>query len=347
MYSGLVGQISVDAGSGNDTIDLDVGKQPIYAYADVDGGLGNDRIVGVQRGSNVLSGGEGDDRVTGGDNNDSLYGGSGNDQLFGLAGNDDLHGDSGNDWLEAGSVQEFVDFGPNPSGTDKDWNAHQWSYNGATYDDVRQGGIGNCSFMAALSSAALRGIDLDSRVRYLGNFTYEVDLYNLKGKLAPQRVRFDGSGNSHDPIPAVTGEYWTILFRRAFLKVYGAIDNFMPFDEPPITLTGRSSTFLPFEKNDPAANANVFDEMDGAIRNRRNVTTGTWKGTLQSTKLVSAHAYTVVSVQRDLAGQPFSVLVRNPWGYDGGSVPSDNPTDGLITLSWVVFQQDMQGVCIN
>jgi hypothetical protein len=68
---------------------------------------------------------------------------------------------------------------------------------------------------------------------------------------------------------------------------------------------------------------------------------------LKSPKLVSRHAYTVLSVQRDSDGQPFSVRVRNPWGIDGGTVPSDNPNDGEITLSWVAFQQDMWEVAIN
>jgi Ca2+-binding RTX toxin-like protein len=347
VYSGLVGEIRVYGGRANDTIELDTGKQPIYARAEVEGGPGNDTISGVQGGSNLIHGGEDNDRITGGNNDDKLYGESGDDQLFGLNGNDQLYGDYGNDWLEAGSVQEVADFGPNPYGLDKDYNAHQWAISGATYDDIRQGRIGNCSFLAALSSLALRGVDLESRIRYLGDFIYEVKLYDLKGHLAPQRVRFNGFGNNRDPEPAAAGEFWTVLYRRAFLKVYGAIDDGLPLTQPLTVLTGKPSTFRPLKDTDPAANASVFNEMEEAIRAARNVTTATPAKGFLTVELVYKHAYTVVSVQRDPAGQPESVVVRNPWGRDGGSAPSGNPDDGLIALSWDVFQRDMAGVCIN
>ena len=47
-------------------------------------------------------------------------------------------------------------------------------------------------------------------------------------------------------------------------------------------------------------------------------------------------AYTVLGI--DGAG---NVVLRNPWGIDGGSQSSGTAADGIITLSWAEFQQSM------
>lgn len=345
VYAGLVGHIRVDGKAGNDRIHLDKGKQPIYASAEIKGGQGNDNIVGVLDGQNSIFGGENNDTIKGGQRDDLLYGEEGDDQLFGFAGNDKLDGGAGSDWLEAGSAEEIAEFGPNITGQDKDWNAHRWAINGATFDDIRQGTIGNCSFLAALSSLALRGVDLAGRIRYLGDFMYQVEIFDKKGKPAPQKVRFAGTGNSNDPNPAAPGEFWTILFRRAFLKAYRAIDDGLNPGVAVTTLTGRPSTFLKWAKD--SSNDKVFDQMELDIRERRNVVTGTHMKGFFDLSLIAGHAYTVVGVQRDTAGKPGWVLVRNPWGYDGGSATYANPNDGLVKVSWEVFQRDMQGVWVN
>jgi hypothetical protein len=63
--------------------------------------------------------------------------------------------------------------------------------------------------------------------------------------------------------------------------------------------------------------------------------------------LVEGHAYTVLSVTRDGDGNPASVTIRNPWGYDGGSQASGDSRDGWITLSWNDFKDQMQGIWFN
>ncbi|MEB3317891.1 MAG: bluetail domain-containing putative surface protein [Cyanobacteriota bacterium] len=65
----------------------------------MDGGTGNDNLVGVDN-SDLMLGSDGDDNLSGGDDLDPLQGGSGNDKLYGDAGNDLLLGGIGNDLLE-------------------------------------------------------------------------------------------------------------------------------------------------------------------------------------------------------------------------------------------------------
>ena len=59
----------------------------VLGAAYVDGGAGDDRIVGNGFGDTLL-GGDGNDQLVGGSGADSLLGGSGNDSLSGNDGND-------------------------------------------------------------------------------------------------------------------------------------------------------------------------------------------------------------------------------------------------------------------
>ncbi|MEM0989896.1 MAG: Hint domain-containing protein [Pseudomonadota bacterium] len=79
----------------------------------VDAGTGDDSIIGDD-GADVVYGGAGNDRLSAGDSEDTLYGGSGNDTLFGGAGNDTLTGGTGNDTFAvdaAGGSDIITDFG--------------------------------------------------------------------------------------------------------------------------------------------------------------------------------------------------------------------------------------------
>jgi len=75
-----VGRIVVDAGFGNDTVNIGAAiTKPAFLY----GGYGNDALYG-------------------GNGNDQIYGGAGNDVLVGRGGNDVLFGGSGADTLNGG-----------------------------------------------------------------------------------------------------------------------------------------------------------------------------------------------------------------------------------------------------
>lgn len=97
-----VSKILALAGEGDDTIDL-TGLNSNSIEFDLDGGVGNDRILlsdpetgdtGIT-GNAVIRGGVGDDVITGGGGNDQIYGGAGNDTLSGGDGRDILFGDEG------------------------------------------------------------------------------------------------------------------------------------------------------------------------------------------------------------------------------------------------------------
>jgi Ca2+-binding RTX toxin-like protein len=80
---------------------------------EVDGGAGNDRLIGLG-GNDLFLGGDGNDLVQGGGGNDTLFGDeifggiAGDDLLFGDAGNDSLVGQGGNDVLDGGAGADSV-----------------------------------------------------------------------------------------------------------------------------------------------------------------------------------------------------------------------------------------------
>jgi hypothetical protein len=84
-----IAEIVVEAGNGGDAVRIDESNG---VFADtipttIDGGNGNDRLVGGA-GAVTLNGGNGDDALFGGNGNEKLIGGNGNDTIDGNKGND-------------------------------------------------------------------------------------------------------------------------------------------------------------------------------------------------------------------------------------------------------------------
>lgn len=121
-----VQSIAVNGLEGNDRILLNsesaTGGQAISKSATIDGGRGDDVIVGTS----VI------DVIRGGSGNDQIWGGAGNDTLIGDDGDDELMGDSGNDTLTGGN------------GADELWGGGGNDLlNGQAGDDKLYGGTGN------------------------------------------------------------------------------------------------------------------------------------------------------------------------------------------------------------
>ena len=105
-----VEQIIVDAGAGDDFIDLrGLGGSGIAV--EVRGGIGNDTILGATGSKNIIFGGEGDDRIEGGSLVDELDGGDGNDTIIAGAGADLILGGAGADIIMAGDGDDDIEGG--------------------------------------------------------------------------------------------------------------------------------------------------------------------------------------------------------------------------------------------
>lgn len=76
----------------------------------VDGGAGNDLLMGDE-GDDLIDGGAGDDTLFGGNDDDTLIGGDGGDQLTGGEGKDNISGGAGKDTIFGGTDGDTVDGG--------------------------------------------------------------------------------------------------------------------------------------------------------------------------------------------------------------------------------------------
>jgi serralysin len=94
----LTGTVPTSTATGNDTLN---------------GGNGNDAILGLA-GNDTLNGGNGNDVLDGGGGNDKLTGGNGTDMLFGSVGNDDLDGGNGKDTVNGGAGDDVLTGGNGP-----------------------------------------------------------------------------------------------------------------------------------------------------------------------------------------------------------------------------------------
>ena len=100
---GQVNQIAVYGGPGRDTIQAIGVTTPVW----IDGGEGNDVILGGAAGD-VLLGGPGNDTLWGAGGDDVLLGGDGNDVLWGGAGRNLLIGGEGRDVLFGGPQESIL-----------------------------------------------------------------------------------------------------------------------------------------------------------------------------------------------------------------------------------------------
>lgn len=139
LPGGLVTSIEVDAGGGDDIVEIKTYGELLHRpplSATVYGGAGNDRITGgsgrdflygsyepgreflvMVNDDDIINGKGGDDFISGGFGSDYLVGGLGNDELagrrgadflFGDAGVDTLWGDAGNDILAGGDDTDYL-----------------------------------------------------------------------------------------------------------------------------------------------------------------------------------------------------------------------------------------------
>jgi hypothetical protein len=219
-------------------------------------------------------------------------------------------------------------------------------------DDVDQGRAGTCVVLSSIAAVTNSGVNLAARITALGTNLYSVPLYRPGTGWIAQTVYYDGTWTANDPAPHGAGDFWVLLYQRAFLQEMGVNWNdpdsahwgdkygnsFRQIDKGLLALTGKATW---------DNTATLAELQQAASANRPTLAlshnTGEVPGlNLASLGVVSGHSYTVLGVRTDTAGT--WVTLRNPWGTDGPIVQGAN--DGVITLSWGVFSAVMQGYCV-
>ncbi len=103
-----VRQIRIFGNGGDDSIGI---RDSVRQTTVLDGGDGNDTIIGSQQ-RDAISGGNGADRIAGRGGNDRINGGNGNDAIDGGDGDDAIAGGNGGDLIRGGSGDDKIQGDP-------------------------------------------------------------------------------------------------------------------------------------------------------------------------------------------------------------------------------------------
>lgn len=377
------GNDTVVGGNGADLISTNGGYDRIeggYGPDSLYGGNGGDVILGGE-GDDLVSGGKGDDYVDGeggndwvygGENNDTVLGGNGNDYTDGGAGSDLMYGENGDDWVVAGAGNDTL-FGG--AGNDKlDGGPGVDSFNGGTgfdmyrneiddliaqFDrsdvkDIKQGEAGTCVLLASIVAVTNSGVDLAQRIQQVGTNQFSVPLYRPGTGWIRQTVYFDGIWSDNDPMLAAPGDAWVLIYQRAYLqemgvrwtntntddwaKLYGT--KYQRADSALMALTGRAdwtgNTAMGY------TTADLIDLQHATAARRPTIVLTQGDGAARY-GLIDGHAYAVLGVRSDGRGG-WQVTLRNPWGIDGPV--QQGADDGIVSVSWQVFQATTQGFTV-
>lgn len=330
--------VQISGSTGNDTIDVDTGTAS-YVY----GGGGND----------TLHGGSGRDWLDGGNGNDRLFGYDNNDSLFGRSGADYIRGGNGSDFLDDGSGTDSEDISGEAG---DDFWAARITFGGMSGADVDQRGTPTCWVLAPLAAAADQGINLAGRITYLGDGEYRVKLLGTGGNYSYETVKLSGGIASFEPTTP-DSESWVILFHRAIMQAKGvdwsnqsAYSGGWPADVLTY-LTGRSVQGYGNNVWGGDFNMQQMTEMKQKLDAGKLVCActrqgdyGSWNagGSVSSPLLVGAHCYEVVDINTDTQ----KVILRNPWGVDGGDTIS-GADDGLVTISFTTFYNSIWSCAVS
>ena len=141
------GSLTVNAGTGNDTVALSSIDSLFTATTTVNGENDADSLsAALWSLGTTLNGGSGNDTLTGGTGNDSLKGATGDDSIDGGDGVDSVYGDNGDDTLDGGDGDDIVNGG----------NNEDIVRGGADNDDLR-GGTGNDTLYGDAGDDTLTG----------------------------------------------------------------------------------------------------------------------------------------------------------------------------------------------
>lgn len=374
----LEGYHAVDTFVGGD------GDDTLVGYGGDDqfwGGNGNDVILGGN-GNDQLMGDAGDDQLNGQGGNDRLWGGNGNDVLVAIDSgtSDSVTGGEGIDtfWVDrngswadsvadASSGDKVQSVAVFANGADRTLDGDRiadptvkagytyrafagnplFAKSGPSMSDIRQGELGDCYFLAGLGAIAgdspttLRQNIVDFNdgtygVR-LGDSFYRVD-NDLPVRTGSTQAAFAALGRENS--------MWVAVAEKAFAHYRRGQSSYASIEGGNVVEANRafgatSSGLQTFASYGNATS--LIADLYNRWSTYQSVGVEFWNGPSNG-PVVLGHAYTVVSFVRDAVGAITSVVVRNPWGVDGGSQTDSNPYDGLVTLTAAQLFQYSGGV---
>jgi hypothetical protein len=209
-----------------------------------------------------------------------------------------------------------------------------FSRSGPKANDVRQGAVGDCYFLAVLSSIAKTDPGMIRRsVASLGDGTYAVQFVRA-GRKVFVRVDADlptwGGANLAYAAYGAQQSIWVPILEKAFAIFRTGQARYASIAGGWMTEVyaafGRASTTAWKAASAQALLQTVKQDLAAG----QSVTWGVFT-VPKGAPLISGHAYSVDSVVTDSAGNLTGLRLRNPWGTDGAG--NDGANDGYVTLT--------------
>ncbi|MCY2927455.1 MAG: C2 family cysteine protease, partial [Planctomycetota bacterium] len=233
-------------------------------------------------------------------------------------------------------------------GTYANFSSRPLFANGPQYNDVIQGGVGDCYFLAALSSLAASDPDvIRQMVAPLGDGTYAVRYFRAGQEVY---VRVDGDLPAYygtTPFNArltPDGEIWVAIAEKAYAEIRTGANTYASLaygwmDAAYQDVTGQAAT-----------RQSVVAQTDSSLVNL--VTSSLSQGhaisaaslSTASGPIIANHAYGVQAVTH--VDGTYFVTVYNVWGRDGVTYDA-NPGDGLVTLTLAAFRSTFSTLCTS
>jgi len=365
---GVYTSIVVYGFGGNDVIRL---TSTVSAASWLYGGAGDDAVYEAGAGAGALYGGLGDDLLVAvGGGTDALYGGDGLDGFWGDTGDGIGDADAAETaarsihkiqrfhqpWTNNASSGDYVSLeiagqelrDPVITSAAAGYNNFADRYplfvDGAQYDDIVQGSIGDCYYLASLASVADTDPGfIEQMIAPLGDGTFAVRFYR-DGQEVYLRIDGDlpvrGSGSPAYARLGADGELWVPLMEKAYAffryeqNSYASINGgwmSTVYEE----MTNMSTGFMwAYQSSD-----SVWRFMERTLAGGHAVTAGSYYNA--SSPIVGSHAYMIKSLEQTDEGR--FVTVYNPWGVDGRSYDA-NYYDGMLRLSMAQFQNSFQAL---
>ncbi len=331
----ISGESVIYAGDGDDTV-----FENSPGAGEVHGGAGSDLLVSVGGGTDTVHGGTGDDSYW--VDTVDVLGDASAAEYSNLA----VHRIDAFDQPYSGNPshadyvskeirgQNFRD--PTATSYARGWGNYSASplfADGVSYDDIRQGGLGDCYYLASLASLAESDPDLvREMITPLGDGTYAVRFFR-SGVEHYYRLDADlpirsGTNLAYAKLTP-DGETWVALMEKAYAhfrygqNTYDSLSGgWMSTVYRELTNQNASTTWS------GGSQAALADYIAGKLANGNAVTLGSYGSA--PAPIVGSHAYMVHSIAG--TGASATVTVYNPWGVDGRSY-DDNYGDGLLALS--------------
>jgi hypothetical protein len=349
------------------------------------GGSGNDSLYGGA-GDDLLRGAAGDDTlVSVGDNfSDRCIGGAGLDSFWADASGHEIITDASGAEQAAGAVHRISRFAGGKSSVPFDphhapvsaphvasepggWqtlndpvltegatsyknfsNLPLFSKAGPAADDVKQGQLGDCYFLASLAAIARQDPQfIRQSIVDLGDGTFAAQFTNRSHRTF---VRVDGDlpttrfGTLAYAQLGKQKSIWVAIMEKAYAFFrrgkadYAALEGgFMGevFEDLGMKTDSIFSA---------GSGKQLLSELNQQLQSGNAVTFGTNENT-KAAPIISGHAYEVDQISTDADGTPTQVRLRNPWATDGAG--HDGKDDGYITLTADQAQKVFWFACIG